>query len=449
MAWTKTVNLLDFEDGRPVLRRGCLVEAGADGKIARLEPGASAKEAPSADGAGEAFELWMPGLANPHSHLELTGLEGVIPPTPSFPVWGRQLFAYKQGAGKDEAFLAAERGAALSLAAGVTAIGDICTNLAGPLALAKTPLRAVLFAEVIAVGPSRQTQGLDYFRHLLSEVKKVCAEQASGRLVAAISPHAPHTVMPEVMREVAENEARGHLATIHIAETTAEIDYLLRGEGEFREFFDSAELLPEGWTPPGEGPVACCDKGFLFRPREIPYSGAGLRERLEGKAGAYPPDTIIAHGNYLTAEEAELLSGRRAAVCWCPETHEYFSHSPWPRERNRHAMPALLGTDSLASAWSLDPPVSDLLQAVTLRARDCLFGREAGHPDADFTILRAVGNAADALRQAPSGEPLSEETLRKLFGKEGRAELRALGCVVGGEFADARTWRAKADSLKA
>lgn len=451
------VNLLDFEEGQAILRRGCGLRIDPEtGKLLQVEPNAGSARPPRED----AFEWWMPGLVNPHSHLELTGLAGAIPPTRSFPEWGRHIFRYKSTLFKEDAFPSAKRGAAQSLAAGVTAMGDICTSLAGPLALADSPLRAVLYAEVIAIAEGHDRQGLIYFRHLLSEIEKVCAWHPK-RLFAGVSPHAPHTVMPSVMREVGEGEAQTRRASIHVAETVAELEYLLEGKGEFRAFFDEVKLLPAGWRPVGKRPAECCDFGALLRPRSVAYRGAGLRERCAGQAEAYSPDTIIAHGNYLNPEEAQWLAERRVAVCWCPETHEFFGHAAWPSETNR-ALPVLLGTDSLASAWSLDPldqlaraltkldaargplwPMADLLQSVTLRARDCLLGRDAGSPDADFTVLNATGPAASALRDAPDGEPLSEALLRNLFDASGRENLRASGGMIGGEPFDAETWRAK------
>jgi imidazolonepropionase-like amidohydrolase len=66
---------------------------------------------------------------------------------------------------------------------------------------------------------------------------------------------------------------------------------------------------------------------------------------------------MIIHGNYLDSEEIEYLGAERAtmAVVYCPRTHAYFKHEPYPfQQMMNQGVRMALGTDSRASNPDLD-----------------------------------------------------------------------------------------------
>ena len=61
---------------------------------------------------------------------------------------------------------------------------------------------------------------------------------------------------------------------------------------------------------------------------------------------------LIVHGNYLKQEDFQVLSENRArlTVVYCPRTHRYFAHRPYPlAQLLAHGIPVALGTDSRAT----------------------------------------------------------------------------------------------------
>ena len=101
-------------------------------------------------------------------------------------------------------------------------------------------------------------------------------------------------------------------------------------------------------------------------------SGQGpLRELLEelqvwdadgvqatGRAGDYLPHlarcwrATVVHGNYLQEGDWQVLAGRRESltVAFCPRTHAYFQHAPYPLEAiHELGVRVAIGTDSRAS----------------------------------------------------------------------------------------------------
>jgi cytosine/adenosine deaminase-related metal-dependent hydrolase len=71
---------------------------------------------------------------------------------------------------------------------------------------------------------------------------------------------------------------------------------------------------------------------------------------------AAAPKTLVIHGNYLGDEEIALLAARRDvfSVVYCPRTHAYFGHAPYPLPQLLAAgVNVALGTDSRASSPDL------------------------------------------------------------------------------------------------
>jgi len=397
-------------------------------------------------------EILIPGFCNAHSHLELTLLEGKIPPTNSFPEWAGQLFPLKMallGGGLAEGV---RQGIAKSLEAGVTAIGDIVSLPESAEALTRCPMRTVAFAELLCLPGHQEQERFNLFDEMVRVLQAGVRRRADTLLSVGVSPHAPHTVTPAALRRLRRKQAGAKHVTMHVAETTDEADFLLRGEGMFADFFRGVGLLPEGWQPPRQSPVQFFAAGEWLPKDEVVASRnahtPSIYERVSGEYGvAHPPLVIFAHGNYLDAEDIAILKKRRVAVCWCPETHAYFGHRPWPLEQNR-ALPIVLGTDSLASAWSLSPleqvrralraradwPATQALLAVTLRARDALFGCDPSSTAADFTVLSVPSECLSELAAAEAVEE-RDRALRVLLMDE---RTRPTGAIIGGHLAGAR-----------
>ena len=116
-SWTLTARWVVPVDGPP-LERG--VVAVADDKITAVE----AHGRLSADlDLGDAAVL--PGLANAHTHLDLSGMRGLAPPTPHFTDWLRQVIAHRRRRTPEQVRDDIRAGLAECVRFGTTLIGDI------------------------------------------------------------------------------------------------------------------------------------------------------------------------------------------------------------------------------------------------------------------------------------------------------------------------------------
>jgi cytosine/adenosine deaminase-related metal-dependent hydrolase len=239
-------------------------------------------------------------------------------------------------------------------------VGEISTRLADA---AFCPPGLVRFHEVICPVAERWP----VVRHDLIERLTRSAESRQG-----ISPHAPYTLTWAAFNELVQlaTERNLPLAT-HLAESPEELELLATGGGGFRTLLESAGVWSDAARQLGLAPL-----DYLRRLADAPQS-------------------LVVHGNYLDESAWRFLAERadRMAVVYCPRTHAYFGHQPYPLAKMLAAgVRVCLGTDSRASNPDLNlfselqfaarqhPNVSpqQLLQMATTAAAD--FFQQANTP---------------------------------------------------------------------
>jgi len=266
----------------------------------------------------------LPGLVNAHTHLELSGLKGQIKYNGNFIDWVGQVRRLRQklgGCGEELISQACRE----SLQSGTTTIGDICYEHRAWRVLADQRIRKRCFAETYGM-----LAELDDTRRYLTE----CIEQTQcdELLRLGISPHGPYSAGPAVYKMSAELARQEKLAlTTHLAETTQEREFLLNGGGPWLDFLRKIDRWDGSFQCPHLSPV----KYFL---------------QLELAGQAF----LLAHVNYISDDELELLAQTNHSVAYCPRSHHYFGHRAHRFEQMlSKGINVCLGTDSLASNSTL------------------------------------------------------------------------------------------------
>lgn len=266
----------------------------------------------------------LPGFVNAHAHLELTDYAGHIEPCDLW-AWIPQLVRLRAQPGQaDRERQGVRHGASLSLAAGVTAIGDISrTHQAWP-ALRGTGLRAVCFAELLsfADAPARTPDEL---------AAKVRETPSDIDVTPGLSPHAPYSVTAAQLRACVELARREHRPlAMHVAETREERQFIEQGDGPIRDFLAAGGYLDAHPSP--------------RRP---------LFEHL-GDAGLFDMPSLLVHVNYVSDSELDVLARSSCSVAHCPRAHRWFGHEHHRfRDMLARGINVCVGTDSLASNESL------------------------------------------------------------------------------------------------
>ena len=379
-AWVAPMDRPPFRDGAVLLEGAAIHAVGPAADVRRAWPGVLVED------FGEAVIL--PGLVNPHTHLELSHL---APPAErrSFTDWLTTVIGSAgDAAAAGEAIRA---GATESLQCGVTCVGDIARHVGvAREALRRSPLRAVSFGEV--VGMAKRKAGLD--ERLAAAVGTPTDPAAPAR---GVSPHAPYSIDADGYRRCLAAAGRlGLPLTTHLAESGDESRFLSDHAGPFRALWDRLGAWDDDAVP-------------RFAGGPVRYAASlGLLD--------YHP-TALAHVNYCDDDEMALLAKKRASVVYCPRTHAYFDHPPhrW-REMLAAGINVAVGTDSRASSPDLnlvedlrllhrlapDFPAPALWEMATARAAVAL-----GLGDTIGSLT--IGKAADVVVFPASGtDPLAE-----------------------------------------
>jgi cytosine/adenosine deaminase-related metal-dependent hydrolase len=348
------------------LRDGAVL-VGGDGRIVAAGPRAELLAA-HPDAPERRWEgVMTPGFVNAHTHLQYSDLDALgTVAHDGFEAWCAAFDARYPAVADPAAWgAAARRGLELSLRSGVTCIGDVVTDDAARDVLAEAGVAGVAYLETLgddeagwaAGGRDRYLARLDAAEAGPGEAGRP-REAGGGREVSVvgISPHAPYSVDTAVLADLGRiARERGLRLHVHLAESQLEHELVLAGSGRL------ATLVREwGWN------LALLERG-----------GAGVSPaRYLDEALALGPDAHVAHGVALDAEDRALLRRRGTAVALCLRSNGTIGVEPPPlaaylQERS----PLCVGTDSLASAPSLDllgelPPLRALAREQGYRGED-------------------------------------------------------------------------------
>lgn len=337
-------------NGAIAVREGRILHLGTRDWVLRVLAGVPGVREVHWDG------VLLPGLVNAHTHLQYTGMAAVGQRQyTGFEQWMAAFDAVYEGGGHDWQADAA-RGAELSLAAGVTGLADVVTDVEAVGALHGAGLRGVSYWEVIGWANDRwRAEGL---ARVEAELDRIPTPPAIG-----VSPHAPYSLDTEPLLDLPDvARRRGARLHIHLGESRAEQGPLAGPRDEAWRNVDTESfqaLRRNGFAP----------------------SATDFVDQL----GVLGPDCHIAHGVYLNAHDRDILRARTTAVALCPRSNGVIGLDEPPvaaylQEGNLIAV----GTDSLASSPSLDL-LADVAALYDIARRQ---GYTA--PDLSHRLLRAA-----------------------------------------------------------
>lgn len=364
-----------IHDGAMAVRGDRVLLVGARRQVRRAYPRAS-----EVRWAGTV----VPGLVNAHTHLQYTRMAEVGRRAyGTFEEWSGAFDAVYFGMGGGPPAQAGDRrpsgpavsvprldwaasaldGARECLRHGVTAVADVVTDIEAVPALAETGLRGVSYLEVL--GDTDEEWNADGRDRLITAIREVDHAGPIG-----ISPHAPYTLDTGVLEDLAIlARTFGLRQHIHLAESAHEREYTVSGTGPL------AKMVR--------------DLGFDFTILREGGSGLGPVRFLDA-LGALGPHCHVAHGVHLDSGERRLLRRRGTSVALCPRSnHTIGRGGPDVAALLADGNPICVGTDSLASAPSLDL-LEDVRAVKALAVRQ---GFRGGDLDARLLEAATLGGA--------------------------------------------------------
>ncbi|MGH9159075.1 MAG: amidohydrolase family protein [Vicinamibacteraceae bacterium] len=299
----------------------------ADGRILRVGP-------PGDEPAGVVVDderdlgtvAVLPGLVNAHTHLELSFLQGRVPPAGAMPDWVRVLM--RERAAAQDVSVAAIQAAVRQLErCGTAAVGDLGNTRAAVAVLRESTLHALSFHELLGLRGDA--------RAMVSEARSAMhTVDAGARVREALAAHAPYSTSPELFIAIA-HASRGQPVgqiSVHLGESPEEVEFLHTAGGSWRDLLENLGVWPQAWRAPGCGPVE-----FLAR------------------LGWLTPTTTVVHGVQLEEVELATLAKSGVTLVTCPRSNQWVGVGSPPIDRFRASGVRLaVGTDSLASVPDLD-----------------------------------------------------------------------------------------------
>lgn len=335
----------------------------------------------------------LPGLINAHTHLEFSLLERPLgEPGQPLPDWIRQVIGYRRSMGEDRT-KAIAAGLAESQRHGSILVGEIATGdwqpewyQAGSADEQEPSVqvsRLVLFHELIGFSSTAISGRVGEAQTRLI----AGTSQLPAHLTLGLSPHAPYTVHPGLLRQlVAQADRQSCPLAMHLAESPEEMELLEHGTGPMRKFLQDAGVWEAGVIAPGTTPSDY------------------LRALTTGRSRV-----LAVHCNYFSAEDIATAAAlrERLTVVYCPRTHAYFQHARYPlAEMLAAGVRVALGTDGRCSNPDLNVleevryvvanhslPVEQALQMATLHAAEAFgladqLGTLEQDKAAELTVLR-------------------------------------------------------------
>ncbi len=177
----------------------------------------------------------MPGLINPHVHLEFSSNKTTLK-YGDFNEWLNSVIFNREELSEkaDEELI--DKTIEGMLKSGTTTIGAISSYGADMNSCIKAPINVVYFSEALGSKADMIDTLFSDFKARLNNAK---AHQ-SKNFIPAIAIHSPYSIHPFLTREVLKIAKEEELiVTAHFLESKAERDWLEKSEGGFKPFFEN------------------------------------------------------------------------------------------------------------------------------------------------------------------------------------------------------------------
>lgn len=262
----------------------------------------------------------MPGLINPHVHLEFSSNKTSLE-YGSFMTWLNSVLAKRDDLLSTCSDEVMEKQLKIMQKSGTTSFGAISSFGNDFDVCLKSPQRVVYFTEVLGSRPDAVDVLFSDFQSRL----RAAQDNESERLIPAISIHSPYSTHPILAKNALDIARKfGYVVSTHFMESVAERNWLDDGSGEFNDFFNN------------------------FAPNSRPVNNA--IDYIELFRGC---KTLFTHCVQARKKEIEAIKEIGGSVTHCPVSNRLLGIGRLEIENIDKKM-LNLGTDGLSSNISLN-----------------------------------------------------------------------------------------------
>jgi cytosine/adenosine deaminase-related metal-dependent hydrolase len=271
----------------------------------------------------------VPGFINCHCHLELSHMRGVIREKTGLVDFVFKVVTERHHS-EDEILQAIEKAEQEMLQNGTVAVGDICNNSLTVHQKRKSRIAYYNFIEASGWLPSVSTQRV-------KRSKTIAGEFATLGAPWSIVPHAPYSVSGDLWEQI-QPYFDNKVVSIHNQETPFEDEFFQKGSGDFNRMYQLMKI---------------------DNSHHVPTERSSLQSYFHRLQNAQ--NAILVHNTFMQQQDVDYIqiknqnSKPATFICLCVNANLYIEDvlPPIKMFRNNNCT-IVLGTDSLASNWTLN-----------------------------------------------------------------------------------------------
>jgi len=293
--------------------------------------------------AGNDIEVYkgilIPGFINCHCHLELSHMKGLIPENTGLVDFVFKVVSQRHYS-EEEIKTAVSQGEEEMIKNGIVAVGDICNN---PLTLEQKKKGRIQYYNFIEASGWLPQISETRFKRAFQLFEEFC-QLSAVNCRTSIVPHAPYSVSEDLWRQL-QPYFENRVVSIHNQETAFEDQFFVEGKGDFIRMYELMKIDNIHHRPTGK---------------------SSLQSYFNKLTNA--SEIILVHNTFTREKDIEFVKreisdGRlekqeeknHVYFCLCVNANLYIENALPPVELLRsNNCTIVLGTDSLASNWSLN-----------------------------------------------------------------------------------------------
>ncbi len=266
--------------------------------------------------------ILCPGFINTHCHLELAYLHNKLPTKTTLPDFIKNIVYEKRNIKREEVQRIIKNADRKMQENGIVAVGDISNDISSLLVKSTSDLYYHTFIELFGL-----------VQHPSDEVKEnALSIQESFKdkhLPASITPHAPYSVSPNLLKWIIGEHNNDQLFTIHNQETASENDLFQSKSGSVKDAMEELGANIDYWQPTGQNSIQSTLNYFKKHHK-----------------------LLLVHNTFTSKEDIDYATSNFENLwwCFCPNANLYIENKlPSIPLFLDHSNRITLGTDSLAS----------------------------------------------------------------------------------------------------
>lgn len=265
-----------------------------------------------------------PGFINTHCHLELSHLKGEIAEKTKLHGFVKEIITIRNNYSAKEKTKAIENAEQEMVKNGIVAVGDISNGDTSFKVKEKSQLQYHTFIEVFGSDPEIANQA---FKHA-----EAVYNSYFNKKRVSITPHATYSVSDNLTRLINTHCVKtDSILTLHNQETESENTFYKEGKGEMFDFLNIKEKTNNKFVPTKQNSLP----SYLSKYKNL-------------------NKILLVHNTFTDKEDIDWAKQFSDNIfwCFCPNANKYIEDNQ-PNYQLFINENCTLGTDSLASNWSL------------------------------------------------------------------------------------------------